>query len=198
MVCGVWESHRTHQSIFLVSGLDQKFSGWSIRLWQMCDQCVTKSLVTHLSHRISSILRWKKLRKLNCETKIDTAHSTCCLDTVLVTLRSNTTAFSSPTTKFYGAVQMSWRSRLATQRRCWVLCMVYRTHQSIFLASGLDRKFSGWRIWLWQMCDQTFGHTLVTHLSHTCHTQILHPNSPDRVQMQEISMGGSDGTPRTL
>ena len=41
----------------------------------------------------------KKRRKLICETEIDTAHSTCCLDTVLVTLRSNTTVFSSPTTK---------------------------------------------------------------------------------------------------
>ena len=50
MVCGVWESHRTHQSIFLASGLDRKFSRWSIQLWQMCDQCVTKNLVTYWSH----------------------------------------------------------------------------------------------------------------------------------------------------
>ena len=57
-------------------------------VWQMCD----KLFVTHLSHRISSILRWENSKTKLYDRNRYYAHSICCLDLVPVALRSNTTA----------------------------------------------------------------------------------------------------------
>ena len=60
-----------------------------------CDKCVTKVwqiFVTHLSHWISCILRWETSKTKLYDRNRYCARAMCCLDSVLVALRSNTTA----------------------------------------------------------------------------------------------------------
>ena len=106
-----WPTGHTHRYFLPLDSIGTFRDGES-----GCDKCVTNvwqtfchTFVTHLSHRISSALRWKTSKtKLRNRIQYNT-YSTCCLDSVLVTWSSNTTVFPSPITKNpTEAVQMSW------------------------------------------------------------------------------------------
>ena len=148
-----------------------------------CDKCVTNvwqaachTLVTQLVTSVFVHPAVRKLRKLICETQINNTS----------TQQAGWIRFSLPWDRIHcifvsdhqyptEAARMGRRSRLVTQRQFWSLCVAYRTHPSILLASGFDRNFWRWRIWVWQVCDKGVTSSL-SHICHkSCHSQILHP-----------------------
>ena len=89
-----WPSGPTHRYVLPLDLIGTYRDGES-----GCDKCVTNvcqtfchTFVTHLSHRISSILRWENSKTKVYDRNRYYAHTMCCLDLVPVALRSNTTA----------------------------------------------------------------------------------------------------------
>ena len=108
-------------------------------------------------------------------------------------LGTESTAFSSPTINILRkppgwAGGVGWSPRDSFEVSVWPIGPTHRYFLHLDSIGTFGDGESG--------CDKLACHSL----SHICHTLVTArfsiPSNSDRVQVQEISMGGSDGTPR--